>query len=158
LRQHWVEGLLLAGLVLTGKVLGVSLGAFLAGRGTRSALRAGLCMAQVGEFSFIIAGLGVASGATRAEFYPLVVGISTLTVFISPTLIARAEPLAGLLERSLPQRFTNFARLYAGWLASLRAQDPRTSCWGVVRGTTLVVLLDAIVLAALVIAGSLAND
>jgi CPA2 family monovalent cation:H+ antiporter-2 len=136
----------------------VSVGAFLAGKGTRSALRAGLCMAQVGEFSFIIAGLGVASGATRPDFYPLAVGISTLTAFVSPILIAHADPLAALVERSLPARITTFARLYAGWLASIRSQGSRSSRWGVVRGTALVVLLDALVLSTLLIGGALAQQ
>ncbi len=158
LEQHWRTGLLLAALVIGGKLVGVSVGAFLAGKGTRSALRAGLCMAQVGEFSFIIAGLGVASGATRADFYPLAVGISTLTAFVSPILIAHADPLAGLVERSLPARFSTFARLYAGWLASIRSQGSRSSRWGVVRGTALVVLLDAVVLSTLLIGGALAQQ
>ena len=158
LREHWRAGLLLAGIVVVGKVLGVSVGAFLSGRGTRSALRAGLCMAQVGEFSFIIAGLGVASGATRAEFYPLAVAVSTLTAFVSPLLIAHSERISGLVERALPARFASFARLYAGWLGTIRAHSSRSSRWGVVRNTALVVLLDALVLAALVIAGALAHQ
>jgi CPA2 family monovalent cation:H+ antiporter-2 len=158
LRANWRAGLLLAALVIGGKVLGVSLGAFLAGRDTRSALRAGLCMAQVGEFSFVIAGLGVASGATRADFYPLAVGISTLTAFVSPLLIAHSDRIAALVERSLPARFSAFARLYAGWLSALREHSTRSTRWAVVRNSALVVLLDALALVGLVVAGTLAQE
>jgi len=155
LREHWRAGILLAGLVIGGKLLGVSLGAFLSGKDTRSALRAGLCMAQVGEFSFIIAGLGVASGATRADFIPLAVGVATLTAFVSPLLIAHADRIAGLVERNLPARFAVFARQYSGWVVSIRAQSLDETRWGSVRRTALVVSLDALVVSGLVIAGAL---
>ncbi|MBK7643922.1 MAG: cation:proton antiporter [Planctomycetes bacterium] len=158
LRDHWRTVLLLALLVVGGKVLGVSLGAFLSGKAPRSALRSGLCMAQVGEFSFIIAGLGVSSGATRPEFYPLAVGVSLLTAFVSPILIANAERISNLAAGALPGRLATFARLYSGWLHSIRSQSSRSTRWGVVRSTVLVVMLDAVVLSTLVITGALAHQ
>lgn len=151
---HWRAALVLTGLAIGGKVLGVSVGAFLSGRDVKSSIRAGLCLAQIGEFSFVIAALGVASGATREFFYPLAVAVSSATAFASPLLIAHADRIAQLVERLLPARFATFARLYSGWLETLRAQSSRDTRWGFVRHAALVVLVDALVLAALVITGT----
>ncbi len=151
---HWRAALVLTGLAIGGKLLGVSAGAFLSGKDTQSSIRAGLCMAQIGEFSFVIAALGVASGATREFFYPLAVAVSSATAFVSPILIAHADRIARLVERSLPARFATFARLYSGWLDALRERSSRDTRWGFVRHAALVVLVDALVLAALVITGT----
>ena len=62
--RHWAAVLVLTVVVVVGKVVGVALGSFLAGNGVRTSVQAGMSLAQIGEFSFIIAGLGLALGAT----------------------------------------------------------------------------------------------
>jgi monovalent cation:H+ antiporter-2, CPA2 family len=69
----WPLVLLFTALVVGGKVLGVSIGAFLAGFGVRTSVRAGMSMAQIGEFSFIIAGLGATSASSSAPLYQIAV-------------------------------------------------------------------------------------
>jgi CPA2 family monovalent cation:H+ antiporter-2 len=71
--RHWLPALVLTAVVLVGKIAGVSLGAFLSGHGLRRSVRAGMSMAQIGELSFVIAGLGVTSGATRDFLLPVAV-------------------------------------------------------------------------------------
>ncbi|NEH33225.1 cation:proton antiporter domain-containing protein, partial [Rhizobium ruizarguesonis] len=58
IREHWAAIAVLTGVVVVGKILSVSLGAFFTGNGTRTSVQAGLSLSQIGEFSFIIAGLG----------------------------------------------------------------------------------------------------
>jgi CPA2 family monovalent cation:H+ antiporter-2 len=82
--EHWVAILVLLGVVLGGKVLGVSVGAFLSGAGTRTAVRSGMSMAQIGEFSFIIAGAGLAEVPTNNFLYPVAVAVSVVTAFTTP--------------------------------------------------------------------------
>ncbi len=62
-------------------------GAFLAGYGTRTSVQAGMSLAQIGEFSFIIAGIGLASGATGDFLYPVAVAVSAITTLTTPWLI-----------------------------------------------------------------------
>lgn len=77
--EHWVAVAVFTALVIAGKFVGVSLGAFLTGNGTRSSVAAGMSLAQIGEFSFIIAALGLSLGATRDFLYPITVAVSAIT-------------------------------------------------------------------------------
>src|SRR5262249_28877441 len=77
--QHWLAVTVFTALVIAGKFIGVSLGAFLTGNGTRTSVQAGMSLTQIGEFSFIIAGLGISLGATRDFLYPIAVAVSAIT-------------------------------------------------------------------------------
>ena len=108
-------GLALA--VIVGKALACSAGAFMcAGRGVRDALRTGLTMAQIGEFSFVIATLGIAAGAVGKFLYPLTVTAAVACMLASPLLL-RAEPLLlGLLARVTPESVRTLALGYHEWI------------------------------------------
>ena len=90
--EHWGVVVLLTAVVIVGKVVSVSLGAFLAGRGTQAAVRTGLSMAQIGEFSFIIVSLGIATGAVREFLFPVAVAVSAITTLATPWLIGSSGP------------------------------------------------------------------
>jgi CPA2 family monovalent cation:H+ antiporter-2 len=108
-------GLALA--VIVGKTIACSVGAFVCvGRGARDALRTGLTMAQVGEFSFVIAALGISAGAVGEFLYPLIVTAAVLCMLASPLLL-RVEPL--LLRgarRATPEPVRLLARGYHDWV------------------------------------------
>jgi CPA2 family monovalent cation:H+ antiporter-2 len=78
---------LLVGVVIVGKVLFVAIGAFATGQGVRTSVQSGMSLAQIGEFSFIIATLGLASGAIRDFLYPVAVAVSAITTLTTPILI-----------------------------------------------------------------------
>jgi CPA2 family monovalent cation:H+ antiporter-2 len=113
-------------LVLLGKVGAVSVSAFLTGAGTRTALQTGMSLAQIGEFSFILAGLGLASGVLPPAFYPVVVAVSALTALTTPWLIRIAGPVAAAVDRNLPRPLQTFATLHGTWIERLR-ERPETS-------------------------------
>lgn len=96
--RHGASVVALTAVVIAGKVIGVSLGAFLAGNGTRTSMQAGMSLAQIGEFSFIIAALGLSLGATREFLYPVAVAVSALTTLTTPWLIRASGPAASLLD------------------------------------------------------------
>jgi CPA2 family monovalent cation:H+ antiporter-2 len=107
----------LALVVIVGKTLACSIGAFVcAGRPARDALRTGLTMAQIGEFSFVIAALGIAAGAVGGFLYPLIVATAVICMIISPLLL-RAEPwiLAGM-RRLTPAPVRSLAAGYQEWM------------------------------------------
>ncbi|MFO0579379.1 MAG: cation:proton antiporter [Polyangia bacterium] len=151
--QSWREALLLTAAVLFGKLTAVSLGAFLTGHSIRASIQAGMTMAQIGEFSFILAGVGLAQGATRPFLYPVAVAVSVVTALFTPLLVRWAGPLAGHIDRRLPRSLQTFAALYAAWIEGLRADPgvPRS----VVRRLVRVLLIDALALAGIAIAASL---
>lgn len=125
LAGNWPAVLLFTALVVLGKVGSVSLGAFLSGYAPSTALQAGMSMPQIGEFSFILAGVGVTSGVLDPALYGIAVGVSVLTTFLTPWLVRLSEPLAFSIEHRLPKPLRTFASLYGSWLEELRARPQR---------------------------------
>src|SRR5438874_664809 len=82
-RQHWAAILVLSAVVIAGKTAGVSIPAFLTGAGVRTSVAASMSLAQIGEFSFIIAGVGTSTGIVPDFFYPVAVSVSALTTLRS---------------------------------------------------------------------------
>ena len=151
--QYWLPVLVFTALVLVGKVVGVSLGAFLSGNGLRNSVRAGMSLAQIGEFSFIIALLGTNKGATGDFLFPVAVAVSLLTTLTTPIFVRRSQAVAEAFDRRLPARLQTFVTFYDGWIEQLRAMPPAVSTWATIRKTIALLLLDATLLLA-VLAGS----
>jgi CPA2 family monovalent cation:H+ antiporter-2 len=86
---------------IVGKVLSVAAGVLLAGGGVHLATRAGMSLAQIGEFSFIIAGLGLTLGVTGEFLYSLAVAVSAITTLTTPWLVRASQGAAHAVERRL---------------------------------------------------------
>ncbi|MGA0559714.1 cation:proton antiporter [Larkinella sp. VNQ87] len=99
--------------VIVGKAVNVTLGALVVGQPLKQALQTGLSLAQIGEFSFIIATLGLNLNVTSGFLYPIAVAVSALTAFTTPYLIRAANPLYTWLERRLPVRTRLFLSSYS---------------------------------------------
>lgn len=95
--------------ILAGQVLFGSFGFLISGQSLKSAMQCGFSMAQIGEFSFIIASLGLSLGVISQFLYPVVVAVSVITTFLTPYMIRLATPCYNILERHLPQ----------SWIAAL---------------------------------------
>ncbi len=103
--EHIVPILVIAAGVILGKTVTCTLGAQLTGSSPRTALQVGTGMAQIGEFSFIIASLGLSLGVVNADLYPIAVSVSALTIFLMPPLMVNADRIADFLERKTPPRW-----------------------------------------------------
>jgi CPA2 family monovalent cation:H+ antiporter-2 len=106
--------------VVLGKVLTCSLGAFIAGNDGRTSLRVGMGLSQIGEFSFIIAALGVTLQVTSDFLYPVAVAVSAITTLLTPYLIRAADPLSQRLAKAMPARTARVFGLYGEWLRSIQ--------------------------------------
>jgi len=93
--------------ILIGQALFGSLSFMLGGESLKSAMRCGFSMAQIGEFSFIIASLGLSLGVISNFLYPVVVAVSVITTFLTPYMIRLATPAYGVIENKLPKRLIN---------------------------------------------------
>ncbi len=153
--EHWFAILVLLAVVLVGKVLGVSVGAFLSGAGTRTAVRSGMSMAQIGEFSFIIAGAGLAEAPTNNFLYPVAVAVSVVTAFTTPWMIRWSEPAALLVDRRLPHALQTYATLYGSWVETLRSGRKSPAPASRPRRLIRVIIVDLLGLAAVIIGTSI---
>lgn len=149
--RHWPAVVALTLAVVVGKVVAVSMGSFLTGFGIRTSVQAGMSLAQIGEFSFIIAGVGFAAGATRDFLYPVAVAVSAITTLSTPWLIRASGPTAAYVDRKLPKRLQTFAALYGSWIEHLRSSSPEAGANSRIRRAIRLLLLDAVLLAVVVI-------
>lgn len=97
--------LLLVITIIAGQTVLGSLGFLISGQTLRAALQCGFSMAQIGEFSFIIASLGLALGVIADFLYPVVVAVSVITTFLTPYMIKASQPAYNILESRLPARW-----------------------------------------------------
>jgi CPA2 family monovalent cation:H+ antiporter-2 len=144
--------------VIVGKISGVAIGAFLTGNGTRLSIQSGMSLAQIGEFSFIIAGLGLSLNATGSFLYPVAVAVSAITTLTTPWLIRASGPFANLVDRKLPKRMQTFVSLYGSWIERMREAPPRATTGSAVRRWIALLLVDMTALVAIIIGTSVALE
>ena len=96
--------LLLVLTILVGQAIFGTISFMLGGESLKSAMRCGFSMAQIGEFSFIIASLGLSLGVISDFLYPVVVAVSVITTFLTPYMIRLATPAYNHLEHHLPKK------------------------------------------------------
>ncbi|HEU0036643.1 MAG TPA: cation:proton antiporter [Kofleriaceae bacterium] len=147
---EWHRIALFTVVVLVGKPLGVSIAVFLAGHGVRPAVRAGLSLAQIGELSFVIAGVVPATG--NADLLAIAVGIACATTLTSPILIRNSEPISAWVAARLPKRIATFVSFYDSWFVRLRQRERRG--WRRYRRPIAVLLVDAAVIIAVAISAA----
>ncbi|MBO5823413.1 MAG: cation:proton antiporter [Prevotella sp.] len=88
--------------ILIGQAVFGSFGYLISGQSLKSAMKCGFSMAQIGEFAFIIASLGLSLGVISEFLYPVVVAVSVITTFLTPYMIRFADPAYSFMERRLP--------------------------------------------------------
>lgn len=143
LLTHWPLVLVFTLIVMLGKITGVTVGAFLAGRGVQPAVQAAMSMAQIGEFAFIIAAVGLQSGAVPPELYATAIAVSAITAFTTPWYVRWSGRLAQYVDRKLPPPIQTFASLYGSWIESLRHSSGVETPGSRVRRSLRLLLLDA---------------
>ena len=106
--QYWWQILVITVVVVVLKSLSSSVGMLLSGDNLKNSIRAGLCFGQIGEFSFIIATVGLSFGVIDDFMYPIIVSVSIITTFLTPYMIKAGEPLYNWIEQRIPQKWSNF--------------------------------------------------
>ena len=102
--QYWGTILVVTLIAVGGILIFSTAGVLLSGKGLDTAVHAGFSLAQLGEFAFIIAGLGCTLGVMRDFIYPVIIAVSVITTFTTPYMIKAADPVIALLRRKLPAK------------------------------------------------------
>lgn len=121
LLTHWKAALVVALVTLVGRAAAIFAGTLLSGHSPRTAVRVGINMAQIGEFSFIIATLGLQLNVIDGFLYPLAVAVSAFTMFASSLLMRRAGWIGDRVEQAAPRPLLAALMAYSQWLGSLGA-------------------------------------
>ncbi|HVV68880.1 MAG TPA: cation:proton antiporter [Gammaproteobacteria bacterium] len=140
--------------VVFGKVLTCSFGVFITGQGERTGLRVGMGLAQIGEFSFIIAALGLSLNVTSKFLYPIAVSVSAVTTLLTPYLIKLADPSANMLKKILPRNVTYVMRVYTLWLHAIQSNRQRSEIKYAVQKSLITILINLALVGAIFICTS----
>ena len=114
--EHWLPILVITLLVMLSHILFAGAGILMTGGGLQNAVNTGFSLAQLGEFGFIIAGVGVSLGVMRDFIYPVIIAVSVVTTFTTPYMIKLAGPAYGWLLKTLPDK----------WIARVDAPEKKT--------------------------------
>ncbi|WP_248320325.1 MULTISPECIES: cation:proton antiporter [unclassified Caballeronia] len=142
--------------VVLGKIVSCGLGSFLAGKDGRTAMRVGMSVAQIGEFSFIIASLGLSLKVTSSFLYPIAVAVSALTTLLTPYLMRAADPLTLRLARAMPAPLAQTFGAYSQWLASLAPASEGATLVAMTRRIVLQIAVNLALVAAIFLGASYA--
>ncbi|MCP1513655.1 cation:proton antiporter [Pseudomonas rhodesiae] len=153
LQYAWPIAVITVAVVL-GKMLSCGLGAFIAGNDGRTSLRVGMGLSQIGEFSFIIAALGMTLQVTSDFLYPVAVAVSAITTLLTPYLIRGADPLSLKMAAVMPQRMSRVFGLYGEWLRSIQPQGEGAMLAAMIRKIVLQVGVNLALVVAIFLAGS----
>ncbi len=153
--RHWGAVLAFIALVVAGKSLSVVLRGLLTGNSLRVTVRAALSLAQIGEFSFILAALSTSLGATRDFLYPVAVATAAATTLTTPWLIERSGAVADQLDRRLPASAQTVLSLYGSWIEQIRSSPRRRTLGAHVRRLLRAALVDMALVIAVIIGTAL---
>ncbi|MBK3508200.1 cation:proton antiporter [Pseudomonas sp. MF6747] len=152
LQYAWPIAVITVAVVL-GKMLSCGLGAFIAGNDGRTSLRVGMGLSQIGEFSFIIAALGMTLQVTSDFLYPVAVAVSAITTLLTPYLIRGADPLSLKIAAVMPKRMSRVFGMYGEWLRSIQPQGEGAMLASMIRKIILQVGVNLALVVAIFFAG-----
>jgi monovalent cation:H+ antiporter-2, CPA2 family len=129
-----------------GKMISTTLGALLSGQPLKQAIQVGMSMAQIGEFAFIVATLGITLKVTSDFLFPVAVGVSAITTFTTPYFIKFSEPFYDIISKLLPPRLLKTLNRYSAGAQNIQAESE----WKIVlKSYIVVVITNAIIIVAL---------
>ena len=148
---HAIPVAILTLVTIFGQSISSTIGALLSGQPLKQSVQTGMSLAQIGEFSFIIATLGMSLHVTSDFLYPIVVAVSAVTTFTTPFMVKFAGPFSDYLERKLPRKWIKNINRY-----SLNAQAIKSvSTWQIVlRSYITQIVIHTIIITAVILLSS----
>jgi CPA2 family monovalent cation:H+ antiporter-2 len=138
-------------IVIFGQSISSTIGSLLSGQPLKQSIQAGMSLSQIGEFSFIIATLGMTLKVTHEFLYPIVVAVSAITTFTTPFMVKFAEPFSGYLENKLPKKWVKRIQLYSANTEEIKSK----SNWQIVLKSYLVqIIIHSIIIIAIILLSS----
>jgi CPA2 family monovalent cation:H+ antiporter-2 len=137
--------------VILGQSLSSTIGALLSGQPLKQSIQTGMSLSQIGEFSFIIATLGMTLNVTSDFLYPIVVAVSAITTFTTPFMVKFSTPLSVFLEKKLPRRWVKRIERYSANTEAIKS----VSTWQIVLKAYLTqVIVHSIIIVAIILLSS----
>jgi CPA2 family monovalent cation:H+ antiporter-2 len=145
--------LLISLALMGGKIIGATTGSFISGQNGKTSLRIGMGLAQIGEFSFIIASLGSTLKVTSSFLYPIAITVSAITTLLTPYLIQAADPISRIVSNRIPKLLKNPLKFYTIWLRDLHPTGDSAMLVKIIGKIVLQVIVNCALVIAVFLAG-----
>lgn len=136
---------------IVARTIGATIGLSLIGTAVKEAFRIGLLVTPIGEFSFIIAQLGITYAVVPRSYYPIAVGVSLVTTLVAPWLTRRSEAITGWVMAHRPGWLRLWHSHYYGWLEYLKARQKRNLLWQLSRKRFLQIGIELLFVTGLLV-------
>jgi CPA2 family monovalent cation:H+ antiporter-2 len=137
--------------VIIGQSVLSTIGTLISGQPLKQSIQTGMSLSQIGEFSFIIAALGITLKVTSDFLYPIVVAVSAITTFTTPFMVKFSTPFSEFLENNLPKKWVKRIERFSANTQSIRSE----SNWQIVLRAYLVqVLIHSTIIASIILLSS----
>ncbi|MFA9190644.1 cation:proton antiporter [Flavobacterium sp. FZUC8N2.13] len=151
LYEYAIPVIILTFVTIFGQSISSTIGALISGQPLKQSVQTGMSLSQIGEFSFIIATLGMSMNVTSGFLYPVVVAVSAVTTFTTPFMVKMAVPFSGYLEKKLPRKWTKRIARYSANAQAIRS----VSTWQIViRAHLLQIVLHTIIITSVILLSS----
>lgn len=148
--EYWFPIVIITLIVIVGQICFSTLGMLVSGQSLRHSIQAGFSLAQIGEFAFIIATLGLTLGVTSHFLYPIAVAVSVITTFLTPFLIRLSDPALVAIERHMPQKLKVIIERYSSNNSNSTANSH--SDWRILLGGyAKIIIISSILLGGVVL-------
>jgi CPA2 family monovalent cation:H+ antiporter-2 len=151
--HYWEPLIIITIAVILGKILTCSLGVLITGQNGNTAMHTGMGLAQIGEFSFIIAGLGITLNVTGEFLYPIAVAVSVITTFLTPYLIRSSDTVTQWTKAIIPHRVASIFNTYQMWLQNIRPREHK-QLMKIIKRSLLQVLINLLVVMGIFLSGA----
>ncbi len=156
--SSWLMILGVGAFVLVARPIAVSAGQLLIGNPTRDALRVGLSVTPLGEFSFIIAQMGVVAGVIPAKYQALAVGVSLITTLVGPLLTRRSDVISSWIASRQPQWLADWEEYYRRWLEKLQQRERKSILWQMSKKRFIQIAVEMLLVTGLLVFSEQAFD
>lgn len=151
LKEHAIPVLVLSLVTILGQSISSTVGSLLSGQPLKESVQTGMSLSQIGEFSFIIATLGITLHVTSSFLYPIVVAVSAVTTFSTPYMIKFSGPFSDFLSRKLPRRWLKKIERYSASTQAIKTVNN----WKIVINAYLIqVIIHSIIIVAVIVLSS----
>ena len=151
LYEYALPVLILTLITIFGQSISSTIGALISGQPLKQSVQTGMSLSQIGEFSFIIATLGMTMNVTSSFLYPIVVAVSAITTFTTPFMVKMATPFSEFLERKLPRKWLKRITRYSTNTQAIKS----ASNWQVVlKAHLLQIVIHTVIITAIILLSS----
>lgn len=148
LQDYWLPILLITAVTIIGKIFSTTGGAIIAGQPLKNSIKAGMSLSQIGEFSFIIATLGMTYKVTDEFLYPIAIAVSAITTFTTPYLIKSSDAVYKFIDNILPPKMKRYLNRYTAGTSTIKTE----SDWkNLLKAYVLAIVINGVIISSILI-------